>query len=138
MEQEALKIGAIEKSMSPEAFQCLVSYSWPGNIRELENLIRYLLVTTEADYIELSDIPTHVRQDNHMAGAFSGSPGDEALWNSSARFFAGLKWAELENEYVKHLLEKNNWNITRAAADSGINRSTFASRMRKLNIRRGD
>ena len=47
-----------------------------------------------------------------------------------------MSWPQLEKEYVISLLKKNNWNITWAAKASGINRSTFASRMRKLEIKR--
>jgi transcriptional regulator of acetoin/glycerol metabolism len=48
-----------------------------------------------------------------------------------------MTWPDLEKAYVRALMEKFNWNITWAAKASGINRSTFASRMRKLDIHRG-
>ena len=48
-----------------------------------------------------------------------------------------MTWPDLEKAYVMALMEKFNWNITWAAKASGINRSTFASRMRKLDIHRG-
>jgi transcriptional regulator of acetoin/glycerol metabolism len=47
-----------------------------------------------------------------------------------------LTWPGLEERYVTSLLKKYNWNITWAAKASGINRSTFASRMRKLHIKK--
>jgi transcriptional regulator of acetoin/glycerol metabolism len=53
-----------------------------------------------------------------------------------ASFFDGYSWEQLEREYVIHLLEKNKWHITRAAKEAGVNRSTFDSRMKKLNIRK--
>jgi transcriptional regulator of acetoin/glycerol metabolism len=51
--------------------------------------------------------------------------------------FAGYSWRELEKTYVTYLLEKNKWNVTRAASDAGLNRSTFDSRMKRLGIRKG-
>ena len=48
--------------------------------------------------------------------------------------FVDYSWEKLEKDYVLYLLNKNNWNVTRAASDAGINRSTFGSRMRKLGI----
>ena len=48
--------------------------------------------------------------------------------------FAGYSWEELEKDYVLYLLDKNKWNITRAANDAKVNRSTFDSRMKKLGI----
>lgn len=137
IEQESLKLGMVEKQLSYDAMQCLTGYSWRGNIRELENLIRYLLVTTEEEYIELENLPPHVRQDNIMADVYADSGRDDPIPGTGfGHGFSSLTWPELEKEYVLYLLKKNNWNITRAAEDSGINRSTFASRMRKLDIRK--
>ena len=50
--------------------------------------------------------------------------------------FEDYTWAELDKAYVKYLLKKNNWVVTRAARDAGINRSTFDSRMKKLYIKK--
>ncbi|MCP4022517.1 MAG: sigma-54-dependent Fis family transcriptional regulator, partial [Desulfobacteraceae bacterium] len=138
LEKESVKLGMSEKKVSTDAMHYLVSYFWPGNIRELENLIRYLMVTCEGEYIEPNDIPLHIRnQKGSMEDPFNeaaisqASGGNEFVVDLSA-----LSWPELEKEYVVSLLKKNNWNITWAAKDSGINRSTFASRMRKLSIKR--
>ena len=48
--------------------------------------------------------------------------------------FADYSWEALERDYVLYLLNKNKWNITRAAGDAKMNRSTFNSRMKKLGI----
>jgi transcriptional regulator of acetoin/glycerol metabolism len=50
--------------------------------------------------------------------------------------FAGLSWDQVERAYVRYLLEKNRWHITRAAKEAGVNRSTFDSRMKRLGIRK--
>jgi len=137
LETESLKAGLIEKKVSTDAMHSLVSYAWPGNIRELENLIRYLMVTAEDEYIELLNIPLHVREQNADMAPF-GNP-DRTTAGKADDFISNLSsmtWPRLEKEYVVSLLKKNNWNITWAAKASGINRSTFASRMRKLDIRR--
>ncbi len=137
LEKESLKAGVLEKKIALEALHSLSSYSWPGNIRELENLIRYLMVTAEDEYIELLNIPLHVRNQGANIDPFA-DPG-AAGQNGANDFIANLtsmSWPQLEKEYVISLLKKNNWNITWAAKISGINRSTFASRMRKLGIKR--
>jgi transcriptional regulator with GAF, ATPase, and Fis domain len=137
LEKESLKAGLIEKKISSDALQLLVSYSWPGNIRELENLIRYLMVTTEEDYIGAVNIPGHIKHQTVYL-----SPGEESRTashedaNGLMTNLSSMTWPQLEKEYVMSLLEKNNWNVTWAAKASGINRSTFASRMRKLKLKR--
>lgn len=137
LKKESVKAGTMEKKLSTDAMRSLVSYEWPGNIRELENLIRYLIVTTQDDYIERADIPLHVREQNPDIDPF-GAPGTTAEKdaNDFINSLSNMTWPQLEKEYVKLLLDKNSWNITWAAKASGINRSTFASRMRKLGIRR--
>ncbi|MCK5695293.1 MAG: sigma 54-interacting transcriptional regulator [Desulfobacula sp.] len=137
LEKESSKVGMIEKKISSDAMQSLVSYSWPGNIRELENLIRYLMVTAEDEYIEFLNIPLHVKDQNANIDPFgepSVSSKDDA--NNFIINLCSMTWPQLEKEYVISLLKKSNWNITWAAKSSGINRSTFASRMKKLDIRR--
>jgi transcriptional regulator of acetoin/glycerol metabolism len=48
--------------------------------------------------------------------------------------FGNFTWIEVEKAYVLYLMKRHNWNITRAAKDAGLNRSTFASRIKKLGI----
>lgn len=138
LSKESFKSGIGKKKISAEALNALAGYSWPGNIRELENLIRYLMVTAEDEYIELLNIPLHIRSEGSAGtdafGAFqkpSGRGQDDFAAN-----LCSMTWPQLEKSYTLSLLKKHNWNITWAAKASGINRSTFASRMRKLGIKR--
>ena len=111
--------------------QILVSYSWPGNIRELENLIRYLMVTTEEDSIEPVHLPPHIKNPEAGMEPYGSPPATPAGHGGN---LCSMTWPQLEK--VTALLKKHNGNITWASKASGINRSTFASRMRKLKIKR--
>src|SRR5690606_34663911 len=51
-----------EKTLDPRAVDCLLEYSWPGDVRGLENLIERLLVTVETEVIQMEDLPEKVRQ----------------------------------------------------------------------------
>jgi len=137
-EKESAKAKIGEKKVMPNAMQHLVAYHWPGNIRELENLVRYLMVTTPEEYIQAANLPPHFREqqpaiDDPYASLNFLQP---QLTNEFMVDLTGLTWPGLEKTYVQFLLKKHNWNITWAAKASGINRSTFASRMRKLRIKR--
>jgi len=138
LETEAAKADIFEKKVVPEAMQHLVAYQWPGNIRELENLIRYLMVTTPGEYIQPANLPEHIRSLGAEGG--EGKPVNTELSALADNEFlvdlSGMSWPSLEKVYVKALMKKYNWNVTWAARASGVNRSTFASRMRKLDIRR--
>jgi transcriptional regulator with PAS, ATPase and Fis domain len=150
LSREALRLGTARKTFSKDALDFLLEYEWPGNIRELENFVRHIIVITPGNLITRKDLSNHfvsVTPDAHKPSACEGTPkveqkparrkgaGEE---NEAAQdsFFDGYSWEELERDYVLYLLEKNKWHITRAAKEAGLNRSTFDSRLKKLNIRK--
>ncbi|WP_022667020.1 sigma-54 interaction domain-containing protein [Desulfospira joergensenii] len=138
LEKESAKAGIPEKKILSGAMQHLVAYDWPGNIRELENLIRYLMVITPSDAIETMTIPPNIRGENPDTDEANPGEGLSEDQNEFTRDLSTLTWPGLERAYVDALLKKHNWNVTWAARASGVNRSTFASRMRKLGVRRDD
>ncbi|SLM31774.1 NtrC1 [Desulfamplus magnetovallimortis] len=168
LKQESLRSGQPEKKLKPDAMQRLTTWSWPGNVRELENLIKYLMVAIDSEYIDAEDIPDHFFEgsvhDIHASSPLSES-GDmeDRVHSRSSDFqsskayyyngninvpeidrrkgginFGNFSWQEVEEQYIHFTLHKNNWNVTWAAKDAGVNRSTFASRMRRLGISRSN
>jgi DNA-binding NtrC family response regulator len=132
-------MGLPPKPAVPEAMRLLIDYAWEGNIRELENIARYLLVVVDSDVIEPPDLPFFYDLGKALPPADSlpvvdSSPA--ATPTGRALSFGERTWAQVEKAYVDYLLEKHNGNVTRAARAAAINRSTFASRMRKLNIKK--
>lgn len=144
LSKESLRLGTNRKNFSKDALDFLSMYSWPGNIRELENFIKHILVITREDRITKKDLANHFLE---VVPSVRNEPADEeedveesveqeGKSTQLGRFFDGYSWEQLEHDYVRYLLEKNKWHITRAAKDAGVNRSTFDSRMKKLNIRK--
>jgi transcriptional regulator with GAF, ATPase, and Fis domain len=142
LKNEAVKMGVSPKRIARDALEVLVNYSWKGNIRELENFVKHIIVVVSGDVITLEDLTIHfaATQESAPQGLPASSrPEREAVAAQSrnaASLFEGYSWDELEKDYVLYLLEKNRWHITRAARDAGVNRSTFDSRMKKLGIRK--
>ncbi|MEN6484669.1 MAG: sigma-54-dependent Fis family transcriptional regulator [Syntrophobacteraceae bacterium] len=140
--KEALRMGTRPKKISRESLQALVEYPWRGNIRELENLVKHLIVVSSGEWITPEDLSTHfaASQPSTAAPAAIAAPPQAGCPQSQREFpdsvFDGRSWDEIERAYVMHLLEKNRWNITRAAREARVNRSTFDSRMKKLGIRK--
>jgi transcriptional regulator with GAF, ATPase, and Fis domain len=143
--RDALRLGVARKTFSKSALDFLLAYEWPGNVRELENFVKHILVITSADLITREDLSNHfvsIPPPAHAPSAGDGMPkqveSKETTGNSGSKlsFFDGCSWEELERQYISYLLEKNKWRITSAAKEAGVNRSTFDSRMKKLNIRR--
>ncbi len=130
MSREASLMGMADKRFVPQTQAGLSAYDWRGNIRELENLVKYLLATVEGAVVEPRHLPPHL-----MAGAGGGTAEPEGL-SQPAQSLDGLSWQEMERAYVEHLLQKHRWNITRAASEAQVNRSTFNSRLAKLGLKK--
>lgn len=148
IKRESLEMGIPLKQIQSDALHYLINYRWGGNIRELENFVKYILSTVDGEQIGVKNIPDHFKEKapsrppaserllpEDLTGPSIQSPRDQspALLQSS---LAGYTWEELEKEYIIQLLSQNNWIVTRAAHDAGLKRSTFDSRMRKLGIKK--
>jgi transcriptional regulator with GAF, ATPase, and Fis domain len=144
LKKESIKLGTSHKIFSNDAVKYLKDYPWEGNIRELENFVKYVISTIDKDTVDVSDIPEHIISKDFSREA--SAAGDTSLvkpyhLSGNGYFvgeneadFKGYTWMELEKAYASYLLEKNKWNITRAAREADINRSTFDSRLKKLGI----
>jgi len=148
LKREALRLGVSQKRISKKALQYLEDYQWEGNIRELENFVKYILSTVDNDIVGVNELPDHFKKEIYQKKSdnpfsfpedsmVSGNNLSRASFEAAESPFAGYCWEDLEKDYVFYLLNKNRWNITRAARDAKINRSTFDSRMKRLGIHKG-
>jgi two-component system, NtrC family, nitrogen regulation response regulator NtrX len=113
--------GKKPKELSLAAMEVLLQYPWPGNVRELKNLIERLVIICPASRIEPHHLPPEV-----FRGASS----------SPQRPYANLQEARsaYEREFVLRKLEESRWNMTRAAAALGLERSHLYRKMKSLGI----
>lgn len=110
----ARELGSSVPTFSDKALHVLRnSYTWPGNVRELENVVHRLVVMTEGDRIEVSDLPAVMR--------FS------ALRESGLR----RTLAEVEAEHIRNVLASIGGNRTQAAKILGIDRKTLREKLKK-------
>ena len=127
------------RTVSPEAMEMLTRQLWPGNIREIENLTKYLLTVTEGN-VEVADLPPPYNAEPKKGqGIPPEPPPDEVEIIPSSPPpppGAGASMEEMERQYMLSVLEMTKWNVTAAARHAGIKRTTFSSRMKKLGISR--
>ena len=107
---------------TPEAYEVLSKYSWPGNIRELRNLVERMVVLCQNDIIGVSDIPSHIRLPKEK--------------NSIIIENENLTVDEMEKEMIIQALEKNSGNRTQAAETLGMSRRTLHRKINKLGLTR--
>ena len=110
-------------TLSPAAMPYLVNYRWPGNVREVENVIERLVLLCRSDEIGVSDLPANIRQ---------GHPFPETPAPALQVAEAGLD--AVERQLIVKALRESNWNQTKAARLLAISRKTLLYRMSKHRI----
>jgi transcriptional regulator with GAF, ATPase, and Fis domain len=130
MARESARLNAPAKTFPRETMEVLIGYSWPGNVRELENLVKHVLVSAPGPAVTPADLPAR------LLNPRAAEEGRDAA-AASADPFTGHTWESLERSYLTRLLERRHWNISAAAREAGVNRSTFDSRLKRLGIRKG-
>ena len=115
------------KKISPRALDCLCRFDFPGNVRELANLIEQLIILTPHDTIQLLDLPEHVRLGRGEAAPADGRNG------------LNLKRAVeyVEKDLIHRALAKYGTQ-TLAARRLGIDQATLSRKIRRYQIRRED
>jgi DNA-binding NtrC family response regulator len=122
-------------TISDAALKLLEQYDWPGNVRQLESTIERAVISCDGLIIEPQHLP--------MAVTRAGLPEPYPVPQNNREFLALKKKlreqaiSELEREFVLDALQRNDWNVTRAAQDVGIQRPNFQTLMRKHAIRAG-
>jgi DNA-binding NtrC family response regulator len=113
------------KGVSPEAIEILERYNWPGNIRELQNVIERATSLTEHQYI------THLDLQSHLADSSGSGEYRKDLSFKSAK----NKWLEsFEKKYFTDLMKDSKGNVSRAAQKAGIDRKTIYRIMKKHGL----
>lgn len=111
-------------SLSPEVRDCFVNYDWPGNIRELDNVIKSAYAACEDFLIQLSDLPSKMVSRHQLSEEVVG----------------GKKLNQMMEEYERGLLTdvlKNcNWNCQMAANELGIHRSALYKKIAKYELQK--
>jgi DNA-binding NtrC family response regulator len=124
------------EGMTDEALSLVQGYAWPGNIRELENLIERTLLFADGPRIDVADLPPHLR----APGMLTPLPGPGPLLPPAAGE-TGLKdivrqrAAELEKDLIARALEETGGNVTRAAKLLQISRKSLQTKMKEFALR---
>jgi DNA-binding NtrC family response regulator len=118
----AAAYGRPPQTLAPGAISLLQSYGWPGNIRELENLVERLVVVCDSIVVDEGDLPLDITLNAGLAR--------EAERESS---FATAMSA-LEKVYLRKVLSQVGWNRRRAAEQLGIGYSTLKSKLKSHGI----
>jgi PAS domain S-box-containing protein len=109
------------QGLSPDAFPMLMSHDFPGNVRELENIIEYATVVCKNGMIGVEHLPDYFKdlEDNKTKKTLEGRPPS---------------LGEMERSYIRETLKRNLWNRAATAAEMNIHPTTLWRKMKRLNI----
>jgi two-component system NtrC family response regulator len=112
-----------DMKIAPQVFAQLSAYPFPGNVRELENLIERMVVLAKSETLTLEDLPDNVRETPaNAANVLLDMPAE------------GLSIEAVEREIIRRALEMHNGNQTRTARYLDVTRSALIYRMQKYEL----
>jgi two-component system NtrC family response regulator len=125
LDKQADRLAQARPKVEKAVFVAFNRYPWPGNIRELENVIERALVLDRDGVLGLDDLPERLRAAEGEVGRLRMELPDD-----------GISLEEVEKDLLLAALQKHDWNQTRAAAYLRITRSTLLYRMQKFSLER--
>jgi formate hydrogenlyase transcriptional activator len=137
VQQFSRRLGKVIDAIDSDTMSALTRYAWPGNIRELQNVIERAVILTSGPVLNVRTEDLRAASQSPAAPAAS-SNGNGAPAGSNRNIREALE--EAEREQILAALEKAKWVVAGpegAAARLGMKRSTLQSRMQKLGIRVG-
>ncbi len=119
LEQAEAEVGRSGLSLSDEAMAALQGFSWPGNVRQLQNVVLRAAAMSKGPEIRASHLPPEISR---------GTPGD------APRPPAPVDGPD--RQALADRLDRHGWNVARAAAELGVSRMTLYRRMQRLGLAR--
>ncbi len=118
----------VPKKFSKEAIQALINYDWPGNIRELENMIERIAVLVDDVDVRVHDLPGCITQ----TVTCHHSPCVSSVFNNGMGFTEAVD--QYQRALITHALAETGWIKARAAELLKMNRTTLVEKIKKMHL----
>ncbi len=112
-----------ERTLSPEALAILSQHNWPGNIRELVNVLENAIIMEKDDSISPASLPDYLQKKDNMSAGTVQVDGD---YQTAKDHF--------DRVYYHNLIQQTDGNITQAARLANVSRQHFHLRMKQLEL----
>jgi two-component system nitrogen regulation response regulator NtrX len=123
--------GLPPKTIDERAMGLLARYPWPGNVRELRNQVERMAIMSASNVIGMDDLSTELR----AGGALNGK-GPNGIDMGQLTLAAAKK--EFERSLVLQALERNDWNVTKAAEVLGLERTNLHKKIKQYNLAKSE
>lgn len=130
LKRSCKKINKNITHVTPDVLDAFSSYSWPGNIRELENIIERMVALSAGETLTLDDVPLELR--------FTAVPAVTAETINEGNYEDFLKEATnaFERRFILSTLNKVGWNQAKASTELGVHRKTLEYKIKRLNLQK--
>ncbi|MCH7677495.1 sigma-54-dependent Fis family transcriptional regulator [candidate division KSB1 bacterium] len=123
IESYAGENGVRKKEVSSEAMEVLRGYDWPGNIREIKNMIERLMIMCSSDIIDVADLPDNIQ-----------SPTSKTAFNMESGMTLKEVKENVEREFIISTLKKNGWNVSQTAKDLDVDRTNLHKKIKYYGL----
>lgn len=117
------------EDFTPETMETLLAYQWPGNVRQLQNIVERAVLLGKQTMVTLEDLPDRMRNEVQSGGSSRAPAGTS---DGSRTLKEAL--AEPERRIILGVLQANDWNRNATAEQLGINRTTLYKKMKRLGL----
>ena len=118
------KNGYPKKHISDEAMRVLQAYDWPGNIRELGNIVERLMIMCMSEVVQPDDLPQRIL-----------APTSQIPFNLESGVTLKELRENVEREYITATLKRNNWNISQAAKELDVDRTNLHKKINYYGLK---
>lgn len=117
---------------SDEALEMLIRHDWPGNVRQLKNVVERLVIMADDRILDYQGLTDHWKEDRNQTGGSIPETLDEL--KSVKRHLLDKQFGQIERAFLQKALSTAEGNISRAAKQVGMQRSNFSTLMKKHNL----
>jgi DNA-binding NtrC family response regulator len=121
------------KGLSDDAVRRIIDYDWPGNVRQLRNVIERAVIQCDTGRIAAGDIWLG-QADDTLSRLLEQVPSTNEELKKIKKDIRQKAIMEIERKFILRALERCGWNVTRAAREVGLKRTNFQNLMRKYNV----
>ncbi|MBR0568195.1 sigma-54-dependent Fis family transcriptional regulator [Azoarcus sp. L1K30] len=128
--EEAAEMGC-SADIDAAAMALLCSHAWPGNVRQLRNVLRFALAVSDGGQIRVGDLPDELMEPAGSVPALRSTAVNAPPPQASG---TAPRWSEREGQWLLEALQRHKWCVTAAAAELGLCRATVYRRMKRHGI----
>jgi len=122
--------------LTSELLDFLTNYSWPGNVREMQNLVERMVILAEGDRLTIADLPTSIFGHEQLKQAAPSEPAAEEVQPQKADSGSRRSLQDIERAEIEMALRRNGWVQVRAARELGLTERLIGYRIKKYGLNR--